>query len=58
MKKAIDKRWNIEYLYDDKTGKIYKELICFHNNGSRTIDKFEYEFIERLFYITNSINQC
>lgn len=54
MKKAIDKRWNIEYLYDDITGRIYKELICFHSNGSCTIDKFEYEFNERLFFIVDT----
>ena len=54
MKKAIDKQWNIEYLYDEETDRIYKELKCFHNNGTCTIDKFEYEYNKSLFTITNS----
>ena len=49
MKKIKDMKLGIEYEYDEKTKKVYKALTCYHKGDEKTIDIFEYEYIEGRF---------
>lgn len=42
-----DLKTGIEYEYDNE--KIYKTLLCYHTDGTKTADRFEYEYIKEMF---------
>lgn len=52
MKVAIDKKWNIEYEYNEYEKKIYKELLCYSGSSDKLErKKYEYAYESNRFII-------